>query len=254
MSKFYIISDVHGFYYEMREALNEAGFDPNDENSWLVSLGDEIDRGPNPGEVIDYLMNLPRAIFIKGNHQLLMEQMLKRGYAAKHDWSNGTMRSVLELAPEAQTADEGFEIAYRKLKPFFDQTINYLELNNHIFVHSWIPVINTTNLPMYSIQNGKFEFNPNWRNASDLEWEDSFWGNPYLLAEQGLLPDKQIIFGHYHTSFARHRYDNEPEWGLGANFDPYYGKGYIGIDGCCAYSGKINCLVLEDDFINGKGT
>lgn len=33
MPKLYIISDVHGFYDEMRTALDKAGFDPTDENS-----------------------------------------------------------------------------------------------------------------------------------------------------------------------------------------------------------------------------
>ena len=85
MPKFYIVSDIHGFYDELREALGNAGFDPNDENSWLVSLGDEMDRGPSPEKVINYLMSLPRAIFVKGNHQSLMEDMCTRKYAEKYD-------------------------------------------------------------------------------------------------------------------------------------------------------------------------
>ena len=48
MPKFFVISDVHGFYNEMREALDEAGFDPNNENHLLISCGDNWDRGPQP--------------------------------------------------------------------------------------------------------------------------------------------------------------------------------------------------------------
>lgn len=45
MAKLFCISDVHGFYNEMREALDNAGFDPNNEEHWLISLGDIWDRG-----------------------------------------------------------------------------------------------------------------------------------------------------------------------------------------------------------------
>ena len=47
----------------------------------------------------------------------------------------------------------------------------------------------------------------------------------------------------------RSYFDDLPEWGEGADFSPYYGDRYIGIDACCAYSGKINVLVLEDNFL-----
>ena len=32
MKKYFIVADVHGFYDEMIDALNEAGFDKNNEN------------------------------------------------------------------------------------------------------------------------------------------------------------------------------------------------------------------------------
>ena len=30
------------------------------------------------------------------------------------------------------------------------------------------------------------------------------------------------------------------------DFSPYYGPGIIAIDACTAFSGKVNCLVIED--------
>ena len=38
--RYFVVTDVHGFYDEMIEALDIAGFDPNNENHWLISLGD----------------------------------------------------------------------------------------------------------------------------------------------------------------------------------------------------------------------
>lgn len=245
--RFVVISDVHGFYDEMIEALNKANFNP--ETDILISLGDEIDRGPKPQEVIDYLMSLPKAIFVKGNHQELMEKMLKRGYPLSHDWSNGTMDSVLSLAPNAETASEAFKIAREKLKPFFDRTLDYVELRDHILVHSFVPLKCLDGLPQYYTRDRKFEVDPDWRNASAENWAAARWGNPHELARQGLLPDKTLVVGHFHTSWPRAKYEGKPEWGDEADFSPYYGDGYIAIDACTAYSGKVNVIVLEDDLM-----
>ena len=249
MPKFYIISDVHGFYDEMKKALDEAGFDPNDENSWLISLGDEMDRGPDPEGVINYIMSLPRAIWIKGNHQTLMEDLISRNYPLQHDWRNGTMQSIVSLAPNAKTQSESFAIAYEKTKSFFDKAIDYLELKEHILVHSFIPLKSLDNLPKYYTRKRKFEFDPDWRHAHASEWEEARWGNPYELAKRGFLPDKTLVFGHFHTSWPRHKYEGKPEMGEGADFSIYYGHGYIGIDACTVCSGKVNILVIEDDFL-----
>ena len=58
-----------------------------------------------------------------------------------------------------------------------------------------------------------------------------------------------LVFGHFHTSWARKTFDGQPEFGEGADFSPYYGDGFIGLDGCTAYTGKVNVVVLEDKFL-----
>jgi serine/threonine protein phosphatase 1 len=243
MPNFYILSDVHGFYNEMRKALDKAGFDPNNENHWLISLGDEIDRGRQPEQVINYLMDLPRAIFVKGNHSILFEDFCERSYPLRYDWSNGTANSILSLAPEAQKWDEACIIAMEKMKPLLDQMVNYFETSHYIFVHSYIPLLKSTG-------SSVMRYNPSWRTASDKEWEDAMWGNPFQLHKQfGSNHDKTIICGHWHSSWPRMYFDGEDQWGDNANFSPYYMDGLIGIDACTAYSGKVNCIVIEDDLL-----
>jgi serine/threonine protein phosphatase 1 len=241
--KFFCFSDCHGFYDELRVALDEAGFDPNNETHWAIGLGDYIDRGRQPQQVMDYLMSLPRKILVRGNHEQLIMECIDRGYPLSHDWHNGTAETIIDLALNAETFVEACAEAREKVKGFIDTMVDYAEMRNHIFVHSWIPTIS---------QNGGFRcFNPNWRAASTKEWENSRWGNPFELAEQELMPDKTVVFGHYHTSYARNKYEDKPEFGKYADFSIYHGNGYIGIDGCCAYSGRVNVLVLEDEFLEG---
>ena len=51
----FAVSDVHGFYNEMIDALDKAGFDRNNPNHLLVSCGDNFDRGPDAVKVYEYL-------------------------------------------------------------------------------------------------------------------------------------------------------------------------------------------------------
>jgi hypothetical protein len=72
------------------------------------------------------------------------------------------------------------------------------------------------------------------------------------MAEQGLLPDKTIVFGHWHCSTGWAKAENRSEFGDDAKFDPYYGDGFIGIDACTVRSGKCNVIVIEDEFLEDE--
>lgn len=247
--KFYIFSDCHGYYDELKSALDKSGFDPNNEEHWLIGCGDYLDRGRQPQQVIDYLMSLPRKILVKGNHEELILDCIERGYPRNHDISNGTAQTISDLAPNAKEFDVICAVAYEKIKDFIDSMVDYVELKDHIFVHSFIPLINMDGMPPYYTHNRWFKKKPNWREATTEEWEDSRWGNPFDLAEKGFLPEKTLIFGHWSTE---HKWA-EDEGRLGfdedAKFEPYYGDGYIGIDGCTVYSKKVNVITIEDEFL-----
>jgi hypothetical protein len=151
--RFVIISDVHGFYDEMVEALSEVNFNPD--TDVLVSLGDNFDRGPQPVEVMRYLQELPRKVLVKGNHESLLRDLCDRGYPGSHDYSNGTFDTVCELgnAGLGNSFDECCLVAYQRTKNFIDSMVNYFETKNYVFVHGWIPVICKDGLPMYYRNN-----------------------------------------------------------------------------------------------------
>lgn len=251
MPKFFVTSDIHSFYNELITALNDAGFDENNENHYLVVCGDCFDRGPDSAKVLKYLTNLPRKILVKGNHEQLLLDCCRRGYPGSHDVSNGTTRTIWDLG-YGYNFDEMCEYTLIKVRPFIDGMVNYFETKNYIFVHSWIPTFNKDGLPAHYTRNRKFEFNPDWRNASQSEWDVATWGNPFKMAEQGLLPDKTIVFGHWHCSTGWAKAENRSEFGDDAKFDPYYGDGFIGIDACTAHSSKCNVIVIEDEFLEDE--
>lgn len=247
--RMFVTSDIHGYFNEFKKALDEAGFDENNKEHFLLTLGDHFDRGRQPEQVMKYLMSLKRWIGIKGNHESLLENCINRGYPYSHDWHNGTAQTIIDLAPNAQTFDVACSVAYEKTRDFLNRLVNYVESREYIFVHSFVPLVNKDKLPAHSLKNRQFEKMENWREASQKEWNEAMWGNPYELAEQGFLPNKTLVFGHFHTSYPRHKYENKQEFGEEADFSPYYGERYIGIDACTIYSKKCNVIVLEDDFL-----
>ena len=247
MPKFFVVSDVHGFYDEMIEALDKAGFDKHNSDHWLITCGDHFDRGPKPVEVMQYLIGLPRKVLVRGNHESLLQDLCDRGYPGSHDISNGTYDTVCEFggAGLGRSFEECCIITEARTKNFLYSMVNYFETKNYIFVHSFVPLKNLDGLPMHYTRNRKFAINPDWRHAHASDWEEARWGNPFELAQQGFLPDKTLVFGHWST------YDQRPYEYYDADdlFDPIYGDGYIGIDATTALSGQVNVLVLEDEFL-----
>ncbi|MCR4717309.1 MAG: serine/threonine protein phosphatase [Lachnospiraceae bacterium] len=64
----YVIGDIHGCYNQFMEILNLIQLKDTDT---LYMLGDIVDRGPHPIKVLLKLMEMPNAICIVGNHELM---------------------------------------------------------------------------------------------------------------------------------------------------------------------------------------
>lgn len=245
MPKFFVTSDIHSAYTPLKKALDEKGFDPNNENHWLVVCGDVFDRMDESNEVLKFLMSLKRKVLVRGNHDYLLEECCMREYPAWHDVSNGTKKTIEDIggASEGRSFDECCNITWNRTAAYRNLLQNYFETQNYIFVHSWIPTIS---------QNGGYhQYDKNWRNATNSRWDKAMWGNPFELADVWLnQTGKTIVFGHFHTSYAYSKYEGFSEFGEDAKFDIYYGKDYIGLDACTAYTGKVNVLVIEDEFLD----
>ena len=97
MMKYYIFGDAHGYFDILKKALDDAGFDRNNPEHFLVSLGDLLDRGKQPRECLQFVNSLERKILIRGNHEDLMEEMIAIHYPRTHDLSNGTYYSAVDI-------------------------------------------------------------------------------------------------------------------------------------------------------------
>ena len=259
MKKYFVVSDVHGFYDELMTTLKEKGFDKKNPDHVFVSCGDLLDRGNKPIDCLKFVNSLPkkRKILIRGNHEDLLQECLTREDFKNYDISNGTTDTVLWLAAgnfasQNQTVGENFETAktnpdYQK---YMKSLIDYAEIGDYIFVHGWIPCLNTG-----TRYNGepRYDYKKDWRSG---DWSEARWVNGMLAWYDNVrVPDKTIVCGHWHTSFGHSKYHNDgvefpnrrstsPEHRY-ANFDPFIDDGIIALDACTAFSHKVNCVVLE---------
>ena len=261
--KYYVVSDVHGYCSILKSELKKSGFFDDKEPHKLIVCGDLFDRGLETIKMQNFIKELldkDEVILIRGNHEDLMEDLVKDLSEGKaymlggHNYSNGTTLTLLDLTNNnlLDARYQAKEIAKRYYKTIFYKNIlpcmlNYYETRNYIFVHGWIPCFEYTENRDFA----KYLYQEDWRSADEKRWENARWTNGMYAASLGVIePNKTIVCGHWHASYGHALVDTElSEFGENADFSPYYAKGIIAIDGCTAYSGTINCIVIEDEEI-----
>ena len=260
--KYFVVADVHGFYDEMKVALDAAGFDPENENHTLVSCGDAIDRGPRPNEVIKYFVNLPRKVLVRGNHEDLMDELMDNPYGPyPNDHSNGTYNTLVELASKHSKVNYGTKIsktlatymewdelskfakAEKTYRAYRELLVDYFETEHYIFVHGWIPCFYKKDL-----DSGKwvhrYKYMDGWRNAGPLEWDSARWSSGIECTINEIFePNKTIVCGHWHAAAWHTVYEDAKSY---ADHSPYVSKNVIALDTCTALSKKVNVFVIED--------
>ena len=98
--KYFVVSDIHSFYVELKRALDKAGFNKRNKDHTLIVCGDIFDRGPDTLSVYKFLTSIPkkRCILIKGNHELLYEKLLEKKLPESYDFSNHTVDTFCQIA------------------------------------------------------------------------------------------------------------------------------------------------------------
>lgn len=263
MKTHFVFSDVHGFYDELMESLNKAGFNRENPEHIIISCGDLMDRGRRPRECLQFVNKMyqeGRAILIKGNHETLLEEMLERNYAQGHDYSNGTFGTMLDMFPNLDDAGSVWEgikkdpdyVAYRK------SLIDFYESDKYIFTHGFIPFTVEDRVDEDGWHNMVEVYRDDWRDTAGRygPW-DSYpygarWANGIKLGHRIKIPGKTIVVGHYHTSWGHSRYEGTKEFpetddpDFRKCFSIYQEEGLIALDACTIYSGFVNILKLEE--------
>ena len=254
MNKYFIVSDVHGFFDELMVALNNKGFDVNNHEHKLVVCGDLFDRGSKAVELLEFVRGLgDRFIYVRGNHEDLLfecyQELMHDCFPGYHHKSNGTIDTLTQFTGLTASqlycyTDERNKIFDEKLKPILDwinsKSVNYFEFGDYVCVHGWLPVDDDID-----------EF----RKADNKSWERARWSNGMAVWKYNQFRPrgKTVICGHWHCSWGwsyirqqRKEFPakNRKDWLQ--SFEPFIDDGIVAIDACTAYSGIVNCIVVED--------
>lgn len=251
MIRFFCCSDIHSFFDVWMLALNNKGFDINNSDDKLIICGDLFDRGNESVKCYEFVKRLSeegRLIYIRGNHEDLLldciDELKKEKLVSSHHISNGTVRTLANFLNCSETAilyyafdSEKFRNVSEELTNFINKnTLDYFQLADKVFVHSWVP--------FKEHSNGVIYVDKDWRTSS---WAKARWVCGYDFWQQNIFPQdiSTIVFGHWHTSYAWHTFRGKSEWGEDAVFEPFIADGIIGIDTCTAYTNKVNVVVFD---------
>lgn len=237
MKKQFVVSDIHGHYTLLKEALDKAGFDKDDPDHLLICCGDYFDRGSENVEVLKFFERLKHKVLLRGNHEDLLLKLLQTGKLQQHHYINGTLNTLKDffgkyfVDPVDDTIDfSGKTRTVDRICEFIDETVDYYETEHYVFVHGWLPEHSST------AQLRRQAGSEAWKDARWVKWTERYNGQPPL-------PDKTLICGHMPTFYATKAVSD----GSQKNAGIFFGNGLIAIDAGTYDSQEINVLVLEDE-------
>lgn len=250
--KYFVFSDVHGEFNAMKKGLDEAAYDPQNENHQIISLGDYFGRATvksSSKDVFNYLTsnihkNKPICIF--GNHEDILLNTFKRGKLSTTDIYNGEHKTIASFNnTDAQTVffdPTGVFInnTQKILEPWIRTLPFYFETKNYRFTHGFWP-LDERNLMVDDPEN-----------VERSEWLRCTWSDTpsnIHLYEHGLKaaarePDKTLVFGHWHA-FQLH--ETFPDGKIGDVIWRNERLKLIGVDQRTVFSHHIEVLVIEDE-------
>ena len=94
LRKLFVVSDIHGHFTLLKEALDRAGFDKDNEKHLLICCGDYFDRGEENLEVLKFLERLKNKVLIRGNHEDLLVKLLDTGQVLERNYINGSLPTI----------------------------------------------------------------------------------------------------------------------------------------------------------------
>lgn len=92
----YAIGDIQGCYDALRALLAAIAFEPTRDQIWFT--GDLVNRGPRSADVVRYIMEIPGAVCVLGNHDLHLLAVAAGKATCK---SGDTLNDILE-APDRE--------------------------------------------------------------------------------------------------------------------------------------------------------
>lgn len=185
MSRTIVIGDIHGGYLALMQLLERAKITIHDR---LIFLGDYVDGWSESHKVVDKLLALEKThqcIFLRGNHETLIEKWLKTKIV-NDLWLNHGGNASVEAYKNLSEDDVTVHLAFFEgLKSY------YVDDENRLFVHAGFT----------NPRGVKDEFFEEYLYWDRTLWETAMAIDPLLTITDKLYPRrfkqyKEIYIGH----------------------------------------------------------
>ena len=273
MYKYFLFSDIHGRDLTLlKTKLKEVGFDENNPNHILVSLGDLFDRGHDSYNLMKYLnsmMKIKRCIALWGNHETILASWLYSNYknyryVIRANATTNTIKSFIE----GMEKDNKLNISIQdktSLNRFYETGIifpnepitSYLlairrnEEFRYYFNHL-LPyfVINEKYLLCHSGLTYKYDYQVYQDDWNKHDFKDSI-SNTLIEEETWALiipifnkpKSNKIPFNKFNYDKVIHGHLNTWHFNINDPYNIYFGKDNI----CLDSPYNINILVINED-------
>lgn len=165
MRRTVVVGDIHGCFDELLELLEKVELRAAD---LLVSVGDLVDRGPAPGDVVRFFRGRPNSVVVMGNHE------------RKH------VRGIFSYAQEITRLQLGDDYA---------ETVDWMRTLPYHFENEHVRVVHAAMLSGVPLAEQKEEIlcgtTSGERELTAL-FPDTSWHERYT-------DTKPVVFGHHVT-------------------------------------------------------
>lgn len=221
----YVTSDIHGRIDRLKKLMKELRSDDK-----LIVLGDLVDRGNEPIEVIEFVMKQPNIEVIMGNHDEMMLHSLKyKDEVQIERWNRNGNQTTLDGFNLRSLKEQKKILEYIEGLPYF-KIIN----NKFLLIHAGFdPIKLYMDMKTMPLEESLI------KQMDRLVWErELFFMNKGL---NGII----TIFGHTPVPYINRCFGNPDKQPYEIWIDDRYND-KIGIDTANCYNGRLACLRLED--------
>jgi serine/threonine protein phosphatase 1 len=135
MQKIFVVGDIHGCFDKLCALMDKIPINFNRDQ--LIFIGDYIDRGSSSLEVVDYLIDLkkrlPGTIFLKGNHEDMLENYLDGSDRFTYLLNGG--QQTLDAYLNRPNNPGEYPVPPAHIE-FFNSLLLYYQTDDYIFVHA----------------------------------------------------------------------------------------------------------------------
>lgn len=224
----YVISDIHGEYEKYISMLEMI--DLRDEDTLYV-LGDVVDRGERPIDILRDMMLRPNVIPIVGNHELIAADILRDLMVEVTEENYATHVDLQMMKKIMQWQRNGGDTTMKQFRALSGDEREYvLEYFDEFLPYEIVSVGEQRFLLVHAGLGGFREGRP----IEDYSLEELTFSRPDYEKKYFAAEDVFVVSGH------------TPTLAVSGKAEIYKSHGNILIDCGAAFDGRLACLRLDD--------